>query len=64
MKITTKLCPKCRKASTVDVDPHALLAWRRGLLIQEAFPDLSVDDRELLITGTHPACWDEMFPDE
>jgi hypothetical protein len=25
--------------------------WRRGKLIQEALPDLSDDDRELLMTG-------------
>jgi len=25
------------------------------------FPELIPDQRELLISGTHPACWDVMF---
>lgn len=30
-------------------------------LIQDIFPELSADARELLITGTCPACWRKMF---
>lgn len=25
---------------------------------------MSADERELLLTGTHPKCWKSMFPDE
>jgi hypothetical protein len=32
--------------------------------IQDAFPDLSVDDRELIKTGIHPWCWDIMMDEE
>ena len=35
---------------------------QRGELIQEALPELSADQRELLISGTCPKCWDELFP--
>jgi len=35
-----------------------------GQPIVLAFPDMSVDDREMLISGTHPACWDRLFPCE
>jgi len=34
-----------------------------GLHIQEALPDWAPSKRELLITGIHPSCWDEMFAD-
>jgi hypothetical protein len=25
---------------------------------------MSAADREMLITGTHPVCWDKLFADE
>ena len=31
--------------------------------IQDIFPELSADDRELLISYTCPECWDKMFSD-
>jgi hypothetical protein len=30
-------------------------------LIQEAFPHLSVDEREFIISGIHPVEWRELF---
>jgi len=30
-------------------------------LIQEAFPHLSVDEREFIISGIHPIEWRELF---
>lgn len=32
--------------------------------IQEVFPDLSPEHREMFITGFCPKCWDEIFGDE
>lgn len=32
--------------------------------IQDAFPYLSADDREFLISGMSPEGWDETFPEE
>ena len=32
------------------------------MLMQDIFPDLSITDRELLISGTCAECWDKMFP--
>jgi hypothetical protein len=61
--ITTKPCMMCRKVSVVSVPAAGLEAFDngRGALIQHAFPDLSADDRELLLSGAHPACWDSLF---
>lgn len=39
-------------------------AWRAGELIQNALPELSKDDREFLTSGTSPAGWDLLFPEE
>lgn len=64
MEVTTMNCFHCNQPSTMTVNIAEFNAWRDGLLIQEAFPTMSTQDRELLMTGTHPACWDAMFSDE
>lgn len=38
-------------------------SWADGALIQDAFPTLSADEREFLLTGCTPEEWAEMFPD-
>ena len=37
--------------------------WQGRALIQNALPELTADERELLISGTCPSCWDRMFGD-
>jgi hypothetical protein len=41
-----------------------LIAWHEGMLIQDALPDATVDQREFLISGCTPSCWDSMFESE
>lgn len=51
----------------VPVDPAAYLAWKDGLdtrFVQDAFPELSADDREFLLTGVTPEEWAAMLPVE
>lgn len=44
---------------------NGMWAWNRdGKYIQDAFPTLSADDREFLMTGITPEEWDELFGDE
>ena len=66
-------CPFCRKAHTVQVHGKAhtvqvhgkdYRAWQNGKHAQDAFPYLSANERELLISGIYPSCWDNMFPPE
>lgn len=42
--------------------------WHRygiqGEFIQDVFPELSVDEREIFISGTHPECWDRLYSDD
>ena len=38
-----------------------LCLWRDGMLIQDAMPNLSADEREFLITGITPDEWDAEF---
>ena len=60
----TKPCIHCNKTSSLTVDADGYRQWVSGALIQDAFPDMDADNRELLISGTHPACWDTMFGDD
>lgn len=57
-------CPVCGAAETLTVDAASLERWNSGELIQTAFPTMSLNDRELLISGTHSACWEALFADE
>lgn len=58
----TKLCTVCNRHASVVVDLMGYYVWRRGsALIQNALPELSPAEREILITGTHPACWTKLF---
>jgi hypothetical protein len=59
--VTTKRCMVCGKTGELGVDAIGYLDWKAGTLIQDALPELSKADRELLMTGTHPECWDTMM---
>lgn len=54
-------CPVCGEAETVLVEETAYDRWVNGALVQDAFPTMDKDVRELLVSGTHPACWDALF---
>ncbi len=49
--------PNCEKTFTIPVPMHERQAWCDGMLIQDAMPSLSKEDRELMISGTCPECW-------
>ena len=55
------VCPKCRKEQEIEVDANAYTSWLGGVKIQDAFPDLTSDEREQLQTGYHKTCWDAIF---
>ncbi len=57
-------CPICKKNATVVVDKIRYALWRqKRLSIQDAFPDLTLDEREALKTGICPKCWDDNLSD-
>lgn len=39
-------------------------AWEAGMVVQRAFPQLSVDEREFIITGMWGDEWDALFSGE
>lgn len=64
MIVRTAPCMHCGQTSEIKIPSKAYEAWRRGEHIQNAWPDASPTVREMLISGTHPECWDELFPNE
>lgn len=62
--VMTRVCSICGYTGELfmpaeDAGYGAMLRWG-GALIQECYPNLSPTDREQLLTGTHPECWDKM----
>lgn len=61
MTITTPPCMLCGNTSAVELTEQQAAALAVRTPIQDVLPDVEPAQRELLITGTHPACWAELF---
>lgn len=58
-------CVWCRKGyTTALVNVEAISEWNNGKLAQVAFPSVSPEDREFLISGVCPNCWSFSLPEE
>ncbi len=53
----TSQCPFCKVSKDIRVKLKDYDDWQDGMLAQEAFPYLSAEDREMVLTGTCPQCW-------
>ena len=60
----TKVCPKCGKSSFVDMPKDAYERWQFGMMLQEAWPEGSATDREIMMTGLCKECQEGIFTDE
>lgn len=56
----TAMCPYCERLTELDVPDAGYKAWMDGELIQDALPMLTDSEREVLLTGICPTCWDEL----
>ena len=56
------ICNHCSYAENILVCGQDFDDWVDGELTQNAFPYLSDDQRELIMTSTCGKCFDEMFP--
>ena len=62
-------CNLCKGQTEMMVNINDYAAWEddrgkpEGLLIQDAMPYLTADEREVLISGTCGECFDNMFPE-
>lgn len=64
VRIQTGRCMFCEQQGHLDVTDEQFARYsqmRPGDHIQNVLPDLSNDEREMLITGSHPKCFDAAF---
>lgn len=54
----------CGRVYTMEINRADYAAWKNGQHVQNAFPYLTPNQRELLLTNTCGHCWDRMFPPE
>ncbi len=57
-------CKRCSRLIAVEVPEQGFAQWQSGMLIQDAMPDVSVNDRELLTSHTCKACFNGRNQDE
>lgn len=57
-------CKVTGKSVSVKVPAEGLYAYRQGAFIQDAFPDLSKDECEFLMTGISKEGWQLTFGDD
>ena len=57
-------CRHCDAVHELTVNVEGFVNWQAGEFIQDALPELSADERELLISGTCDECWQRFFPEE
>ena len=62
MKIS-KVSALSGKIHTLDINVtyEQIEEWHNGMLIQEAMPNVSADEREFIKTGITPEEWNEFF---
>ena len=51
-------CVRCGKTKVLKVSAEGARIYKAGLSIQRAFPELSEDEREWLISKVCPVCWE------
>ena len=66
MKFIVRKCPLTQGVSSMqlDVTQEQLDAWRGGKCAQDAFPQLSAEEREFIMTGIRPETWARLIGEE
>lgn len=62
INVKTKPCCVCGKQHDFVLNREKFLQWQDGAKIQNVFSEMSIDDREILISGTCGPCFDKLFP--
>ena len=45
----------------LDITREQWAKWKDGMLIQDAMPNLTADEREFMISGVTPEEWSQLF---
>ena len=58
------ICKLCGAQFTIEADEERFARLDASKHIQDVFPELDIDSREIMISGVCGKCFDEMFADE
>lgn len=62
--IITRTCRMCSGIVTMEVDEEHYDNYQKGAAtIQECLPELTADEREIIISGICGTCFDQTFPE-
>ena len=60
-----RICIHCDGETQFLITQDDYNRWKiNGEYIQDVFPEEPKDVREWMISGTHPACWKQVFGEE
>lgn len=55
-------CRHCGESYIVPISEQKYLNWiKKGTFVQDEFPELNPNERELLISQTCDNCWNKIF---
>ncbi len=57
-------CIDCGELKTITATDEQIAKWMGGELIQNAMPNVPIDEREIMISGICGKCFDEMFAEK
>ena len=60
----TSILSNKTRTRDINLTQDQLDAWESGVLAQNAFPHLSADDREFIMTGITSDEWDAAFKED
>lgn len=58
--VRNRLTGKTKVRVIEGITIEQIQAYESGVFVQDAFPNLSTDDREFIISGTTPEEWEKM----
>ena len=64
IEVVTPACLGCGDTAVFVMTAEQHARYRAGEHVQRIFPHWSPEDREMLISGTCPSCWEEMWAEE
>jgi len=59
--LVERICQVTKREYSFTVPLEKYMVWRGGESLQDAFPDLNLDYREILISGWTPDEWNLLF---
>lgn len=54
-------CHVCKETTRVELDAEKYRRWQSGEHIQNVWPEMPKEEREVMISGTHGECWDKLW---